>query len=131
MVGRAHRFHGRNALRPVYQHGETVRSGPISLRYLHNPRRQNYRVAVVVSKKVNKSAVVRNRLRRRIYEIIRSRGRELRQSVDLVYIVYEDSPKGASHAALDSQIFSLLQRAGIIEATHTSPAMPPHLHSSA
>jgi ribonuclease P protein component len=36
-----------------------------------NPNAGNYRLSVVVSKKVSKKAVVRNRIRRRIYEHVR------------------------------------------------------------
>ena len=52
MISQAHRFHGRNSLRFVYQRGQQVRGGALSLRYASNPRRQSYRMAVVVSRKV-------------------------------------------------------------------------------
>ena len=71
MISRKHRFHGYGSLRYVYQNGKTVRGPLASLKYVHNPRRDSYRFAIVVSKKVNKSAIVRNRIRRRLFAIIR------------------------------------------------------------
>jgi ribonuclease P protein component len=66
MIGRANRFHGYNSLRYVYKHGKTVRGPHMSLRFCPDAKRQDYRLAVVVSKKISKSAVARNRIRRRI-----------------------------------------------------------------
>ena len=65
MLGKLHRFHGYNALNLAHKQGQVVRGPAMSLKYMLNTRRQIYRVAVVVSKKVSKSAVTRNRIRRR------------------------------------------------------------------
>jgi ribonuclease P protein component len=66
MLSRTHRFHGYGSLKKVYANGKSVRGGLIGLKYLAGGSKP-YRVAVVVSKKVHKSAVVRNRIRRRLY----------------------------------------------------------------
>jgi ribonuclease P protein component len=60
MISRAHRFHGYNSLNFVYRNGQTVRGPLFAIKYTINPKRKSYRAAVVVSKKVNKSAVARN-----------------------------------------------------------------------
>jgi ribonuclease P protein component len=75
MISRSHRFHGYNSLRHVYRHGRMARGSQFAVKAALNPRRQTYRVAVVVSRKVNKSAVARNRMRRRLYELVRVRYR--------------------------------------------------------
>lgn len=87
MLARRHRFHGIHSLDAVYRRGQTVRGPHCLLRYAHNPKRSDYRVAVVVSKKVNKSAVVRNRIRRRIYEIVRQQ--DLPAGTDLIITVVD------------------------------------------
>lgn len=89
MLSRTHRFHGHGSLRYVYKNGKVVRGSCCSLKYAANNRRATYRVAVVVSKKVNKSAVVRNRIRRRIYELVREYVSP-DQGQDLVFTVYSD-----------------------------------------
>lgn len=71
MLAKHHRFHGHGSLRYVYKNGAAVRSRWLTLKVSPNRRRTSTRVAVVVSKKIHKSAVVRNRIRRRIYEVMR------------------------------------------------------------
>lgn len=44
-------------------------------------------MAVVVSKKVHKSAIGRNRMRRRIYEVLRRELPRMQPRTDIVYIV--------------------------------------------
>jgi ribonuclease P protein component len=114
MISQAHRFHGRNSLRFVYQRGQNVRGGAISLRFIENPRRQKYRVAVVVSRKVSKSAVVRNRIRRRIYEIVRGYARQLNGPLDLVFTVYGEDVAQLPHADLEELVVSQLTKAGAL-----------------
>ncbi|MCA9330523.1 ribonuclease P protein component [Candidatus Saccharibacteria bacterium] len=91
MLTKTHRFHGHNSLNYVYRHGQTVRGPLTALKYASNSRRQTYRVAVVVSKKVHKSAVVRNRIRRRIYEQIRLMSDEIQQPYDIVITVFHEN----------------------------------------
>ncbi len=50
----------------------------------------NFRVAVVVSKKVSKSAAKRNRIRRRIYEAIRLLAPTYLKNQDIVVTVFDD-----------------------------------------
>ena len=90
MIGRANRFHGYNSLRYVYQNGKTVRGPLCAIKYASNNRRQVYRLAVVVSKKVSKSAVVRNRIRRRLYEAVRLESSKIQEPYDIVITVFND-----------------------------------------
>ena len=91
MISRKHRFHGRASIQRLYKNSNMVRSGSLSLRYAPNPRRDQYRLAVVVSRKVSKSAVVRNRIRRRIYENVRILSESFTLPHDLLIVVYEDT----------------------------------------
>ncbi len=119
MINRSHRFHGYNALRFVYQQGKTARiqsSAPtdvlFTLRYALNPRRKTYRLAIVVSKKQSKSAVVRNRIRRRLYEA----GRELiplDKGCDLVITVVSDKVATINQKDINKTLSQLLQISGI------------------
>lgn len=112
MIGRANRFHGYGSLRYVYQHGKTVRGPLMSLRYCVNGKRQDYRLAVVVSKKVHKSAVARNRMRRRIYEVVRQQ-LSPNQAYDLVITVFQPSLQTTPSSQLTAQTRGLLQQAGL------------------
>ncbi|MGH7237501.1 MAG: ribonuclease P protein component [Candidatus Saccharimonadales bacterium] len=115
MIKRRHRFHGLGSLRGVYRRGQTVRSSIISLRYQINTGRDCYRAAVIVSKKVNKLAVRRNRIRRRVYEIIRLNEQKLRPDCEFIVTVFSDQIEAWSAARLAKEIKSLLKRAGLFE----------------
>ncbi len=115
MIARRHRFHGYNALRHVYQHGRQVRGTDSSLKVLSNERRHDYRLAVVVSRKVNKSAVVRNRIRRRIYELVRAEEANILESFDMVFTVYSDHIAALTPSQLHTLVQNQLKQAGVIK----------------
>ncbi len=112
MIGRANRFHGYGSLRYVYRNGQTVRGPHMSLRYSKNAKRQEYRLAVVVSKKINKSAVARNRMRRRIYESFRTQADSL-PPYDLVVTVFQANIEELPTSELNKQITNLIEQAGL------------------
>jgi len=87
MISGGFRFHGHNSLRYVYANGKAVRTRLITIKCVVNSHRSRPRIAVVVSKKVMKSAVRRNRIRRRIYEYMRQRIPEFNGVYDIVIIV--------------------------------------------
>ena len=107
MIGRKHRFHGRNSLRAVYTKGVTVRNNYCALRVLPVKQGKPYRVAVVVSKKVSKSAVVRNRIRRRIYELVRANAGDV-FSADIVITVFSDQLASLPASELEKQLQEML-----------------------
>jgi len=110
MLSRTHRFHGYGSLRYVYKNGKVVRGQYCSLKYVPNPRRTTYRAAVVVSKKVHKSAVVRNRIRRRVYEFVREQV-AVDQSYDLVITVFSEQLATLPAEQLRKAILAQLQAA--------------------
>lgn len=120
MIDTTHRFQGHGSLRFVYQKGKTVRGAFGSLKYIVNKRRTTYRVAVVVSRKVHKSAVVRNRIRRRLYEIVRNEAHRITDPYDLVFIVYSDQLAELPADQLRAAICEKLEKAGILGPENTS-----------
>ena len=111
MLSRKHRFHGYHSLDQTYRSGKTVRGNLLALRYISNPRRSDYRAAVVVSKKVNKSAVGRNRIRRRIFEAVRLSPNLPQGGYDLVFTVYSADLINLPPAELTESINKLLAAA--------------------
>jgi ribonuclease P protein component len=67
-------------------------------------------VAVVVSRKVSKSAVVRNRIRRRVYEIVR-RADNVPPSTDLIFTVFGEQVAELEATKLQATVAELLQKA--------------------
>jgi ribonuclease P protein component len=113
MIARKNRFHGLGSVRSVYRTAQTVRGEHCTLKYRDNPRRRDYRLAVVVSRKTSKSAVTRNRIRRRVYECVRLLEPEMKQQNDMVIMVYNDSFATIKSEQLQQTIKSLLQKAEI------------------
>lgn len=118
MIGVRHRFHGYNSLRGVYQRGQSVRGQFITLKFLERGARRPYRAAVVVSRKVSKSAVKRNRIRRRIYEIVRAQEELVPPGTDLVFTVFDDKTAEMPSQQLQKTIQELLKKAA---STSTRP----------
>ena len=114
MISRAHRFHGHNGLRYVYQQGNTVRGPNFALKSLLNPRRKQYRLAVVVSRKVEKSAVARNRIRRRLYAGVQTVEQDIIQPYDIVLTVFSNELLNEPAEVLNKQLHSKLRSAGIL-----------------
>lgn len=115
MIQRKHRFHGHSSLNFVYQHGKTLRGQHTSLKFVENPKRSAYRLAVVVSRKVHKSAVVRNRIRRRIYEIVRLHEGQMQVSYDMVLTVFSDVVAELPHDKLQEQLMAQLKESKLIQ----------------
>lgn len=87
MLSSRYRFHGHGSLRFVYSKGQVARSKYFICKSTTNKRRTEPRIAVVVSKKIMKSAVKRNRIRRRLYEAIRAELPNLVPQSDIVLII--------------------------------------------
>lgn len=85
----------------------------VSLKFVRNQRRSTYRVAVVVSRKVHKSAVARNRIRRRVYQAFQSGAGQVQAPYDLVFTVFDEQLASLPFAELENRVASLLQKAGI------------------
>lgn len=107
------RFHGHGSLRYAYKNGQAVRSRLITIKYTKNDHRKNPRFAVVVSKKVHKSAVGRNRIRRRLYEIIRSEIPEFKSPHDVVVMVFSSEVLTLPHEELIETVKQLFTQADL------------------
>lgn len=107
MLAFRYRFHGHGSLRYVYKNGTTVRNHLFTVRFTHNPRRKNSRFAVVVSKKIAKSAVVRNRIRRRVFEALRATDATNIQSHDIVVIMTSSEVATVEFKTLTQMLFDI------------------------
>ena len=96
MLAYKNRFHGHGSLRYVYSNGSSVRT---------------QKITVVVSKKVLKSAVGRNRIRRRVYEIIRHELPKIDGTFDVAVMIFHKSVKDISHEELKENIVNTFKEA--------------------
>ena len=123
MIGRTHRFHGRAGIRRLQLAGSSVRSGQLALRFAPNPKSSSYRLAVVVSRRVSKSAVVRNRIRRRLYERVRILSNSFTAPYDLVLVAYDEQIAVMPAMRLDGEIRKLLKKARLTSSVPDSRAI--------
>jgi ribonuclease P protein component len=126
MISKWHRFHGHSSLNFVYRHGVVTRDHQISLRTVRNGRRTTYRVAVIVSRKVHKSAVRRNRIRRRIYETIRLNGGGINEPYDMVFTVFSDQLADMPSDKLQALVSRLLSKSGVVNMAPLQPGAGSH-----
>ena len=112
MLEKKYRFHSRGGVRYVYQKGKTIRKPKMSLVFTDNTRGFT-RVAVVVSKKVDKSAVGRNKIRRRVYEAIRLNFDDLPKKRDYIFVIYSKDFLKMSFREIESILGELVEEAKV------------------
>jgi ribonuclease P protein component len=113
MLTKRLRFHGHGSLRFLYKNADAHRSRLFTVKAITNPHRKNSRFSVVVSKKVHKSAVGRNRIRRRIYEVIRNEQPHITTTHDVAIIVTSGEVLALPHDELVKSLRDLLHQAGV------------------
>src|SRR5436190_13886449 len=114
MISSSNRFRGPKSLNFVYKAGAVSRGPIFAIKAAINPRRSTYRAAVVISRKVHKSAVARNRMRRRLYEVIRDVEPQINGPYDIVITVFNDTVLGASPKELSGQLKKQLKELGVL-----------------
>lgn len=114
MLNKRFRFHSRGGVQYVYRHGKTIRSAKASLVFVDNVRGFQ-RFAVVVSKKVEKTAVGRNRIRRRFYEAIRLYKKEQNLNLprDFIFVVYSKDFMTCDFSEVKDAVASLISQSMI------------------
>lgn len=115
MLASKYRFHGPHSLRFVYRSGETAHSHICKIKYVQNKNQDSSRFAIVVSKKVHKSAVGRNQIRRRFYEVIRQQLPHIKAGVDIVVIVVSGEALSLSTREISENLEQLFHEAGLYE----------------
>lgn len=113
MISAKNRFHGHSSLQYLHRKGQVVHAKGIVLKYSPSQAGKPYRAAVIVSKKVHKSAVVRNRIRRRVYECLRDKLNPER-AVDLAVQVYDVSFAVIPAEQVSATIGGLLAKAKLL-----------------
>lgn len=112
MLNKKYRFHSRGGVKYVYQKGKTVRSSKMSLVFADN-KRGFTRIAVVVSKKVDKSAVGRNRIRRRVYEALRLNLDYIPKKRDYVFVIYSKEVAKMPFWKLEKMLGELIEESKV------------------
>lgn len=114
MLARGFRLKKAGDFARVYKHGRSASASDLFIKAV----RTGYgvsRLAVVVSKKVSKKAVVRNKIKRKCTEVARKNWNRLRPGYNIVVTIKADIST-LDEAAISAQIFKCLERLGVADA---------------
>lgn len=114
----ARRLKLRREFDRVRTEGRVVRGGLLMLGVLLLEEEKCFRLGIITSRRVG-GAVVRNRVRRRLREIVRRQQSALRNGVWFVAIA-RPAAAGATSAALEEEWSRLAQRAELISSDSLS-----------
>lgn len=121
MLARQNRFHGPQGLKRLYRRSSIVRGSLFSVRIVRGLEPSGYRAAVVVSKKVSKSAVIRNRIRRRVYEALSAQDPARLAGYDVMITVFQDSVTMLAFGDLKNELTRQLSMARKRAKSQNSP----------
>ena len=113
MLKQRYRFHGYGSLKFLFHKGEMFRSRSVTLRVAANPRRTDSRVSVIVTKKVQKAAPRRNRIRRRVYEVVRTNWGHIKPGQDILISVYDPQAGVMPFADVERAVVGVLKQAHV------------------
>lgn len=108
------RLRNRADFSRVYRHGKSFANHQFVVYWFRKKEVEKFRLGVSVSKKVG-NAVVRNRMRRLVKEIVRHHESELIEHVDIVFIVRKGALDKTYHE-LEKNAMHVLRKASLLKA---------------
>jgi len=112
MLQKRFRLSADSDIEKAFRTGRSVRSRLVGCKVIYKEEGDS-RFAFVVSTKISKSAVVRNRIKRRMREIVRSSFKSLARPAD-VMIMAQSPAKEADFAELQADMQTLLVKCGLL-----------------
>lgn len=113
MLPKNYRLRLKNDFDRLFKEGKFAGQSFLTLGFAKNTLNVS-RFAVIVGKKVNKKAVVRNSIKRKIIEVLRLNLDKIKPSFDLVFIVKPEI-QGKKYKEIELVVLGLLARARLIE----------------
>lgn len=112
MIKKNHRLRSPRDFRQAYKNGKSVVNAYLVLYYRRNKENNNnFRIGFTVSKKIG-SAVVRNRVKRRLKEICRLNENIFSLGYDYVFVA-RVRMKDASYKTMEKSLLNLVKKIGI------------------
>ena len=115
MLPKVNRLKKKNDFERVFKEGKRyiLSSGELYLKIIKN-NLKNSRFGFVVSKKFSKKATIRNRIKRRLREVIKIGLPKVKKGIDGIIVVRRDLD-AKNFRELEEKINKLFRKAGIIE----------------
>ncbi|WP_426450406.1 ribonuclease P protein component [Paenibacillus sp. S-38] len=103
----------------VYRHGKSAANHQFVLYYKFQPQLASFRFGVSVSKKLG-NAVVRNRIRRVLKEIVRLNAARMPRGYDLILIARKPAAQMTYHE-MEKSVFHVFKRASLLQKKEEVP----------
>ncbi|WP_166245801.1 ribonuclease P protein component [Paenibacillus turpanensis] len=113
------RLQSRNDFQRVYRHGKSSANHQFVVYHMPNDEADAFRVGLSVSKKVG-GAVVRNRIRRMLKEILRHMEHSITPGTYFVVIVRKPALE-LDYEGMRKSLIHVLKRAGLYQAPSAKP----------
>ena len=123
MLTRPHRLAAKRDFAKLFSKGRPFHARGLTVKAALNGKEVT-RVGFIVSTKVSKRSVVRNRIRRRLREIVRLRLADIRPGLDIAFIVKAELVP-LEHAELVQIVEALLEKSGLRPVPGSSPGVSP------
>jgi ribonuclease P protein component len=116
-VEKTYRLAKREDFNKVYRYGKSMANHQFVLYYLPQSKLEQFRLGISVSKKVG-NAVVRNRLRRMIKEIVRLKKENMTPHYDYVLIARKPAAE-MEYADMEKSILHVIRKASLYKKNDT------------
>lgn len=113
MLPKKNRLKRKKDFQRVFQKGRGIKEGVLVFKWLPNSLKEN-RFGIIVSQKVSKKAVSRNKIRRRLQAHLRLKLSKFKKNLDGVIIVQPGAKEEKKETILDS-LNKIFQRAKLIK----------------
>ncbi|SDO52383.1 ribonuclease P protein component [Paenibacillus sp. yr247] len=108
-----YRLAKREDFNKVYRYGKSMANHQFVLYYMPQPKLEHFRLGVSVSKKVG-NAVVRNRIRRMIKEIIRLKKDNMTLQYDYILLARKPAAE-MEYAEMEKSIWHVIRKASLLK----------------
>jgi ribonuclease P protein component len=109
VLAKENRIHGRKAFLGILKTNTVIRGKYFNLSYSPN-QTEKIKAAVVVGKKISKKAVDRNRLRRKIFEILRKKFALALSGKNIIIIVFNPNTVNLKSSEIEELIEQLVAK---------------------
>lgn len=115
---RVHRLRKNEEFQQIFKNGKSYASRYFVIYILKNENHSSFRVGISVSKKLG-NAVVRNRVKRMIKEVIRKIHTHIKPGCDFIIIVRQ-AVSGMNYHEIDDKLKYILQKAKLMDRSDDS-----------
>jgi ribonuclease P protein component len=112
MLEKKYRITKNTDFKRIYQKGKFFSNDYFLIKY-HPNRFSETRFAFVINKKISKKAVVRNKIKRQIREIVRNNLKQFKSGLDIIIVIKKDLSQ-VPFSQIEKNLLQVCQKAGLL-----------------